>query len=116
LGQVILVAEDEVQGEYARLRRQRRGVRRRGDDEVDIARAHLLQHDRLLAELRAGELVYAELAAAQLLELGIEDVGGDAVGRRSRLIVGECELALRTRRTCACEQQQASREHAAEPD
>ena len=72
--------------------------------------------DRLLAELRAGELVDAHLAAAQLLELGIEDVGGDAVGRRSRLVVGECELALRTRRTSACEQQQGSREHAAEPD
>ena len=55
--QMRLVAEDEVQREHARLRRQRRGVRGRRDDEVDVAGAHLLQHLRFLAELRAGELV-----------------------------------------------------------
>ena len=94
LGEVILVAEDEMQREHAGLRRQRRGVRGRGDDEVDVAGAQLLQHHRLLAQLRAGELVDAHLAAAQFHELGVEDVAGDAVSGRVRLIVAEGKLAL----------------------
>ena len=60
-----------------------------GDDEVDVAGADLLQHHRLLAELRAGELIDAHRAFAQFHELGIEHVGGDAVGGRMRLVVAE---------------------------
>ena len=97
--QVRLVAEQEVEREHARLRRQRRRVGGRRDDEVDVAGAQLLQHLRLLAELRAGELVDAHLAARELLELGVEDVGGDAVGGRRRLVVREAELARRLRRS-----------------
>ena len=99
LGQMVLVAEDEVQREDAGLRRHRRGVGGRRDDEVDVARAHLLQHLRFLAELRAGELVDAETAAAQFLELGVEDVAGDAVGGAGRLVVGEAEGAVLGDRT-----------------
>jgi hypothetical protein len=66
-----------------------------GDNEVDVARTHLLQHDRLLAKLRTGELVDTELAATQLLELRIEDVAGDAIRRCTRLVIGEGEFALR---------------------
>jgi hypothetical protein len=46
-----------------------------------------------------GELVDRELAAGKLLQLGVEDVGRDAIGGRARLVVGEAELALRARRT-----------------
>src|SRR5207248_7259641 len=89
---VLLIAEDEMQREHAGLRRQRRGVRRRRDDEIDVTGAQLLQHLWLLAKLRAGKLIDAHLAAAQLLELGIEDVRRDAVSRRGRLVVRETEL------------------------
>jgi hypothetical protein len=43
-GEMRLVAEDEVDREHTGLRRQGRRVRRRRDHEVDVARAHLLQH------------------------------------------------------------------------
>ena len=110
-----LVAEDEVQREHAGLRRQRRRVGRRRDDEVDVAGAHLLQHLRLLAELRAGELVDAHLAAAQLLQLGVEDVGGDAVGGGRRLVVGEAELARLRAGERRRQRAQAERQHAQGP-
>jgi hypothetical protein len=77
---VILVAEQEVQREDAGLRRHRGSIGGGGDDEVDIPGAKFLEHHRLLAELRARELIDAQLAAAQLLELGIENIGGDAIG------------------------------------
>jgi hypothetical protein len=92
--QVVLVAEQEVQREHAGLGRQRGRVGGRRDHEVDVAGAQLLQHLRLLAELRARELVDAEVAARQLLELGVEDIGGDPVRRGGRLVVGETERAL----------------------
>src|SRR5436309_2896208 len=91
--QVSLIAEDEVQGEDTGLRRKRGSVCRRRDHEVDVARAHLLQHLWFLAELRTRKLVDAHLAAGELLELRVENVGGDAVGRRVGLIVGEAERA-----------------------
>src|SRR5947209_1384342 len=94
---MLLIAEDEMQREYSRLRRQRRGVGRRGDDEIDIAGAELLQHHRLLAELRAGELIDAQLAAAQFLQLGVKDIARDAVGGRLGLVIAEGEFALRIR-------------------
>ena len=87
--QMFFVAEDEVLREHAGLRRNRRGIGGRGDDEVDVAGADLFKHDRLLAELRARELVDAHRALAQFHELGVEHVGGDAVGRRMRLVVAE---------------------------
>ena len=95
LGQMVLVAEDEVQGEHAGLRRHAGRVRGCRDDEVDVTRPQLLQRLRLGAQLRAGELIDAELAAAQRLQLFVEQVRGDAVSRRHRLVVGEAELALR---------------------
>jgi hypothetical protein len=94
LGQVGLVAEDEVQREHARLRRHAGGVRGGGDDEVDIARSQLLQRLRLSSQLRARELVDAELAAAQRLQLLVEDAGGDAIGGSHRLVIGEAQLTL----------------------
>jgi hypothetical protein len=57
-----------------------------------------LQYHRLLTKLGAGELVDAQLAPAQFLQLGVEDVGGDAVGRGARLVVGKSEFTLRARR------------------
>jgi len=93
--QMDLVAEDEVQREHPRLRRHRRGVGGRGDDEVDVTRAHLLQCLGLGAELRARKLVDAQLAAAQLLQLLVEDVGGEAVRRGCGLVVREAKLPLR---------------------
>jgi len=48
-----------------------------------------LQHLRFLAELRAGILIDQELALAQLLHLIGEEVGGDAVAGRVRLVIGE---------------------------
>src|SRR5450631_482908 len=86
---MILVAEDIVQRKHTRLWRHGRGVGGRCDDEVDVTGADLLQHHRLLAELRARELVDAHRAFAQFHELGIEDVTRDAVSRRVRLIVTE---------------------------
>ena len=76
---VRLVAEYVVQRKHAGLRRDRRRIGGRRDDEVDIAGAQLFQHLRFLPELSAGELVDAEFAAAQFLELGVKDVAGDAV-------------------------------------
>ena len=90
-----LVAEDEVEREHAGLRRERRGVRGRGDDEIDVAGTHLLQHHRLLAELRERKLIDRELAAGELLELRVEHVRRVAVAGRFRLVVAEGELALR---------------------
>src|SRR5207237_10832182 len=87
-------AEREVQRNAARLWRHRGRIRRRRDDEVDVTGSQLLQNHRLLAELRAGELIDRELAAAQLLELGVEQIRGDAVGRRARLVVAEAEGPL----------------------
>src|SRR6266704_148601 len=94
-GQMVLVAEDEVQREHAGLRRHTSCVRGCRDDEVDVTRAQLRQRRRLGAQLRAGELIDAQLAATQHLELSVEYVGSDAGGRRHRLVVGEAELALR---------------------
>ncbi len=88
LGEVVLVAEEVVQREHAGLRRDCRCV------GGHIAGAQLLQHHRLLAELRARELVDAELAATQLLQLGVENVRRYAVGRGFGLIIAESELAL----------------------
>src|SRR5207247_8602490 len=92
---MVLVAEDEVQREHAGLRRYAGCVCGCRDDEVDVTRAQLLQRLRLGPQLRAGELIDAELAATQRLQLFVEYVGSDAVGRRHRLVVGEAELALR---------------------
>ena len=87
--QVVFGAEQEVQRHHAGLRRERRGVRRRADAELDVAGLHQLQHLRLLPELRAGILVDDHRALAQLLELVGEDVAGDAVPGVARLVVGE---------------------------
>ena len=82
-------AEQEVHRHHAGLRRQRRGIRRGGNAEFDVARFHQLQDLRLLPELRAGILVDQHRALAQVLELVGEDIAEDAVTRRLRLIVGE---------------------------
>ena len=68
------------------------------DDEIDVAGADLLQHLRLLAELRAGELVDHHRALAQLAELGGEDVAGDAVAGGVRLVIAEAEMPLARRK------------------
>jgi len=83
-----------VQREDARLWCHRGRIRRGRDDEVDVARSQFLQHHRLLSELRTGELIDRELPAGQLLELGVENIRGDAVGRRARLVVAEAERPL----------------------
>jgi hypothetical protein len=109
--QVRLVAEQEMEREDAGLRRHRRRIGGRRDDEIDVAGAQLLQHLRLLAELAARELLDGELAARELLQLGVEDVGRDAVRGRRRLVVGEAELARRLGARCARgERQQRERE------
>jgi hypothetical protein len=94
---MFLIAENKVQREHARLRSNSGGVGGRGDDEIDIARTDLLQHHRFLSQLGARELIDAQLATAQLLELGIENVCGDAIGGCARLIIGEGEFSLRLR-------------------
>ncbi len=86
---VILVAEDEMDREHAGLRLDRRRIGRRDQDEIDVAGLDLLQGLRLLAELGAGILIDLECALAQLRELLREEIGGNAVGARLRLIVGE---------------------------
>ena len=87
--QMVFRAEQEVQRHHAGLRRQRRGIGRRADAELDVAGLHELQHLRLLAELGAGILVDQHRALAELLQLVGEDVAGDAVARRVGLVVGE---------------------------
>ena len=52
-----------------------------GNEEVDVAKTHLLKHLRLLAELCAGVLVDRQLAPGQLLQLRGEQVAEDAVAR-----------------------------------
>jgi hypothetical protein len=54
---------------HPRFRLNRRRIRRRRDREVDIASAQFLQYLRLLAQLRARELIDDQRAVAQLLEL-----------------------------------------------
>src|SRR5712671_3574930 len=86
----------------AGLRRDRRGVRRRHDGEIDIAGSHQLQDLRLLSELRAGILVDQHGALAQFLELGGKYVVGDAVAGIELLIVGEAIMfCLPRARTCS---------------
>jgi len=96
-----LRAEQEMQRHHAGLRRDRRGIGRRDNGEIDVAGSDQLQDLRLLPELRAGILVDQHGAVAQFLELGGEDVVGDAVAGIELLIVGETEmlhlLALRAR-------------------
>ena len=89
LDQMIGVAEQEVQRHHAGLRRDRRGIGRRDDGEVDVAGLHQLQELRLLPELRARILVDQHRALAQFLELGGKHVVGDAVAGIELLIVGE---------------------------
>jgi hypothetical protein len=91
--QVVLGAEHEVDREHPGLRLQGRRVGGRGDRKIDIARAQLLQDLRLLAELRARELVDRHRAVAHFGQFVGEGVGGDAIGRRVRLVVGEAEAA-----------------------
>ncbi len=86
---MVLVAHQEMQGHDAGLRRQRRGVGRRGQAELDVACLHELQHLRFLAELGAGILVDQHRALAELLQLVGEDGGGDAVARADGLVVGD---------------------------
>src|SRR5262249_16652361 len=105
------VTEDEVQREHAGLRRHAGGVRGGRDDEVDVAGTQLLQRLRLSAELRTRKLVDGELAAAELLELLVEDVGGDAVGGGGRLVGGEAELRLGRRIRGRSEDQRADGQH-----
>ena len=93
LFQVVLGAEHEVDRKDPGFRLQGCRVRGRGDAEIDIARAQLLQDLRLLPELGAGKLVDEHRAVAQLGELTREGVAGDAVGGRMRLVVGEAEMA-----------------------
>ncbi len=71
-----------------------RRIRGGREDEIDVAGADLLQHLRLLAELRAGELVDDQRPVAQLLQLVGEGVCGKAVGGGMRLIVAEAEVTL----------------------
>src|SRR5262249_24558860 len=67
---VILRAEQEMQRHDTGLRRDRRGVRRRYDREVDVARFDQLKNLRLLPQLRARILIDKHRAFAQFLELG----------------------------------------------
>ena len=92
LHQVILRTEHEVDREHPGFRLQGRGIGGRGDAEIDIARTQLLQHLRLLAELRARELVDQQCVVAEFGELGGEGVAGDAVGGGVRLVIGEAEM------------------------
>src|SRR5712692_7015833 len=78
-----------MQRHHAGLRRHGRGVRRRRNGEIDVARFQELQHLRLLAELRTRILVDDEGALAQFLELGGEEIAGNAVSRGLRLVIGE---------------------------
>ena len=66
LFQVILAIEDEMDRQHAGLGREGRRVGAGGDDKVDVAGADLLEHLRLLPELRPGELVDDHLTLAQL--------------------------------------------------
>src|SRR5580704_9516045 len=86
---MVFGAEQKVQRHHASLRRYRRGVGGRRDGEIDVAGFQQLQHLRLLAKLRAGILIDQELPLAQLLHLVGEDVTGDAVTGRVRLVIGE---------------------------
>ena len=86
---VIVGVEQEMQRHHAGLRRDRRGVGRRHDGEIDVARLHQLQDLRLLPELGARILIDQHLALAQILQLGREDIVGDAVSGIELLVVGE---------------------------
>src|SRR5262249_14610986 len=72
----------------------------RTDHEVDIAGADLLQHLGLLPQLRAGKLVDRHRPVAHLHEFAIEEVRGDAVAGRVRLVIGETKMPrlIRSRR------------------
>ena len=89
LRQMVFGAKQKVQRHHAGLRRYRRGIGGRRDGEIDIAGFQQLQHLRLLAKLRAGILIDQELTLAQLLHLVGEDVIGNAVTGRVRLVIGE---------------------------
>jgi hypothetical protein len=54
LDEMVLAGEQEMQRHDTQLRRDGGAIGRSSDDEVDVARAQLLEHGRLLAELGAG--------------------------------------------------------------
>jgi hypothetical protein len=89
LDQLRLGAEDVVDRQHAGFRRDGGRVRGGRDHEVDVAGADLLQHLRLLPQLRARELIDQHRALAEFRQLGVEQVRGDAVARRMRLVIGE---------------------------
>src|SRR5258708_3342581 len=91
-GKMILGAENPMDRHDAGFGLHGGGVGRRRDDEVDVAGADLLKHLRFLAELRAGKLVDRQRALAELGQLVHEDVAGDAVAGRVRLVVAEAEM------------------------
>ncbi len=91
--QMIFRPEQKMQRHHAGLRRERSGVRRRTDAELDVARLQELQNLRLLPKLRSGILIDEHGALAQLLELFGKDVAGNAVTGVSRLVVGKAEVA-----------------------
>ena len=93
-------AEQEMHRHHAGLRRQRRGIGRGGNAELDVARFDQLQHLRLLPELRAGILLDQHGALAQRLELVGEDIAKDSIASRLGLIVGEA-IMLHLLRACA---------------
>ena len=89
LDQLVFRAEEIVDRQHARLRRDRRRVGGRADHEVDVAGADLLQHLGLLPQLRAGKLVDRHRPVAQLHKLAVEEVRRDPVARRMGLVIGE---------------------------
>src|SRR5262249_1606489 len=89
-----------------------RRVRGRGDDEIDVAGADLLQHLRLLAELRARELIDDHGSPAELLQLRGEGVARESVGRAVRLVIAEGVMLLGVSGGCG-ERQARERQDAA---
>ena len=91
LGEVLVRAKQKMQRKDACLRRESRGVGRRGNREIKVAGSQKLKDLRLLPQLSARILFDDEGIPAELGELGSENVRGDAVAGRARLIVGKPE-------------------------
>ncbi len=98
LHHVVLVAEQIMQRHDARLRRDRRGVGRGDDRELDVAGLHELENLRLLPELRARILIDDHGALAQFLELVGKEVARDRIAGVARLVIGEAIMLHLLRR------------------
>src|SRR5262249_31348162 len=93
---MVLVAEDVMEREHARLRYHRGRIRGGVQREVDVPGSDLLRHLGLLAQRGAWKLTHCQRALADLVQLLRERVGEEAVGGVARLVVPERECASRS--------------------